>query len=269
VRGIAPRVGPQGTREGQRARHHPRGFTGTVSPTGNYAGYFLLNTDNTALSRDSNGAYFTKAEADFTVPVASFPPGTSSPGIISTWVGLGGDSSSSDTIWQAGVDSIVDPAYAFWFENYKLACVSARPSEPTSCYNRGAPVYPLTAPDVAAGQKVRVSLDAARGTYYFYNYSTGWATNTVAIPIDNNNTGQTAEWIVEEPTNSSTGSITYTSFSTATFSNAIAADRNGVAYYLDTWNYERNDLYEGTTRISQPSGVDPNSHGFSVSGNAY
>ena len=121
---------------------------------------------------------------------------------------------------------------------------------------------------MSAGQKVRVSLDASRGTYYFYNYSTGWATNTVAIPIDNNNTGQSAEWVVEEPGDSLSGSITYTAFSTVTFSNAIAADRNGVAYYLDTWNYQRDELFGGLPVAAVPTGVDAGSHGFSVTGTA-
>jgi len=279
VRGIAPRVGPHGPRDGRGARRRPRGSTDTSQcGTGNaiayvfspnWAGYVLLNTDNNALSRDSNGAYFTRVEADFTVPVASFPPGTSSPGVVATWVGLGGGGGGSDTIWQAGVNSIVDPAYEFWFENFKFACLNALPNEPTSCYNRGRTVFPLTAPDVSAGQKVRVSLDASRGTYYFYNYSTGWATNTVAVPIDNNNTGQSAEWIVEEPTKyTAQGStIVYTSFSTATFSNAIAADRNGVAHYLDAWRYQCYELQEsgGSSITAVPSVVDAGSHGFSVS----
>jgi len=276
VRGMASRVDPQGTRDGRGARRRPHSSTNASQcGTGNaiayvfspnWAGYVLLNTDNNALSRDSNGAYFTKVEADFTVPVASFPPGTSSPGVIATWVGLGGGGGGSDTIWQAGVMSIVDPAYEFWFENYNIDCILQHKH---SCYNNGLTVYPLTAPDVSAGQKVRVTLDASRCTYYFYNYSTGGATNTVAVPIDNNNTGQSAEWIVEEPTKyTAQGStIVYTSFSTATFSNAIAADRNGVAYYLDAWRYQCYELQEsgGSSITAVPSVVDAGSHGFSVS----
>ncbi len=278
MRGFNPAAGagpshplPTAARVPHLPRRTSRNFTRIVESDTLWTGYVIE-------SKDNNNNYYTLVEADFTVPTATFGPNGTDNGAVTVWAGLGGDTlanpqpypttNANDTrlIWQAGTATIVDPRVAFWFENF--GC-QYHPGAPCDNGNDGPGTEDfniLDAPSVQAGDKVRVDLDAANGTYYFYNQSTGFATNVHQVSIDNNNTGLSAEFIVEQ--GGCDYSCSYATYPTVTFSNAIAGS-NGTGQFLDVLNYRRMDLCDDAEFITTvPSDVDPNTHGYSVSANS-
>lgn len=166
---------------------------------------------------------------------------------------------------------MVDPYVQFWFEDY--GCEDAygyNPPPPCPLVN-GQPdpyqIYPLDQPAVSVGDLVRVFVNATNGAYYFYNITTGFGSNIHMTTLNNNNTGLSADFIVEEI--GCPDRCTYGSFSNVVFENLEAGTPSGVNY-LASWNYRRIDLCVGNTglRIAEPTGVDSSTYyGFQVSGN--
>jgi len=248
----------------RRTRSLPRGLIQADLPNAIWAGYDMYNSDN-------GYKQFVTADAQWTVPYASFGPGGTGQGVVSAWVGLGGDN-GSNVIWQAGTDTVVDPFVEFWFENY--GCEKTYGYNPPPPCSRGTdyngnpggapgyPVYPLEQPAVNQGDRVRVYVNAFNGQYFFANLSTNQSSNVHSTAINNNSTDLSADFIVEE--NNCDSSCTYGSATDANFTNAVASSSDGDTRYLENWTYRRQDICDNGRVISSETGVDPTAHGFHI-----
>ncbi len=226
---------------------------------------------------DNNGAYFTSVASYWTVPAMTLPGGNYA---ISTWVGLGGDyvhrnpncpanqdCEYPDILWQAGISSYGDPQYAPFIQD--AGCEDDRASG-APCPNGGLPI-PFLSPSINPGDLVFVSVDAAHGTYLIADYTTSQSTGLQAEPVDNNYTGVSAEWILEEPPCPGVpgGSPCNNGrpFTNPHFYQAEATG-NGSERYIDHWNWSPEEVCvrrsDASYIIAEPSGVDPASHGFDV-----
>jgi len=242
-----------------------------LAPQSEIGGYYNTVWAGYEVTYDDNPVYFTKASAYWTVP-AIYQGGY----VIGSWVGLGGDALTNKNpignvrpfvLWQAGVASYADPQYHFFYQDAGCAGDS-----PAPCPN-GGDVVPIQNPPVNPGDLVYASVDAQQGTYLLADYTTNRSTGLQIVSIDNNNTGASAEFILEEapcPTGNDDrhpcnggGPFTDPNFYQA------QATGNSQARYVDGWNYE--PVTACTNRVSssqsytlaQPGSVNTN-HGFSV-----
>ncbi len=193
VRQVTDAVGAQKGR-GSLPRHPAKRALqrlASSSLTSTEANYYWTGYD--VLSKYNNYDSFIFAAADFTVPSVQLtdPMGRQ---IVYAWVGLGGDSQAdqaSKILWQAGIATLYDPQYNFFFEDYGCAAGQA------NCPNNGDPVR-LQMPSVQQGDQVNVSINQRNGTYFMMNRSTNQGTSLVTVPIQNQTTDLSADWIIED-----------------------------------------------------------------------
>ncbi len=231
-------------------------FTGTTDP--NWSGYVLSST--------SDSAVFTEVSGEWTVPTlnCSDTPNSNS----ATWVGTGGDNWStggySGTLLQTGTeDDCVNGVQedAGWFE--------ILPSNPN--YQETFNDFPVSPGDTIAaevaqtseGQWATVVKNLSTGLEGIFGVGIGWevlsiSTGAVVGALQGVATGtsysgaDSAEWIVEDPENSTTGSYDpFANYGTVTFSD-LTTD-------LSSWTLPNSDAYEivgqsGAT-LSAPSAV--------------
>jgi hypothetical protein len=228
-------------------------FTGQVSS--NWSGYVL----------PSSTTPFTEAEGEWTVPTlncANTPNGNSS-----TWVGLGGvtwsNGSSSGTLLQSGVeDDCVNGVQvdSGWFELF--------PSTPNQSEAfADFPVSPgntiIAIVGDGGGPYGTLLEDVNTGLTGFFFVGQGWgvaetATNTV-ISTQGNATGTSysgaysAEWIVEDPTNASSGSMfPLDDFGTISFSDVRVSLPSGWSLP----NSDGEEIVQNGVTLSVPSAVN-------------
>jgi hypothetical protein len=235
-------------------------FSGSTSS--NWSGYVL----------PSSTAPFTEAEGEWTVPTlncANTPNGNSS-----TWVGLGGvtwpNGGSSGSLLQSGVEDDcvngVQVDYG-WFELF--------PSTPNeSEVFADFPVSPgntiIAIVGDGGGPYGTLLEDVTTGLTGFFFVGQGWgiaetATNAV-ISTQGNATGTSysgaysAEWIVEDPTNASSGSLfPLDDFGTINLSDVRVSLPSGWSLP----NSDGTEIVQNGVTLSVPSGVN-DVGGFSV-----
>jgi hypothetical protein len=227
---------------------------------GSYANPLWVGYENRTTDNGNN--YYYAAQAWWTVPTV--PSGVNYTSYLSSWVGLGGDRVSypqSSVIWQAGAEMVTGTtaSYFFWLENY--GCTPGT----STCVNDGRPV-PLSIPAISAGNRVQVLVNASNGETYFNNVSTGHATD-IYTSINNNNTGYTAEYIVEEASGGcdSLPPVPCTTFTDPNFSNASYAGTTGNNYFnlVNYFRLDLKDVSDGNKIVAQPPAPTGNGN-FSV-----
>ncbi|KAJ5561991.1 hypothetical protein N7535_003546 [Penicillium sp. DV-2018c] len=157
------------------------------------------------------GSGYTSVTAEFTVPTPKLPPGASSRQqyCASAWVGIDGDTCGT-AILQTGLDFCIQGStvsYDAWYEWY-----------PDYAYD-------FSGISIAAGNKIRVTVDASSkttGTATVENLSTGkTVTHKFSGGVDGDLCEYNAEWIVEDFSTNG-GLVPFANFGTVSFTNAQA-----------------------------------------------
>ncbi len=180
--------------------------SGSVDPqvSSNWSGY-------TAVATTGDTAAFSDVTATWVQPKAKCSTGREDSAAF--WVGLGGDSTDSQSLEQLGTEADCDadspaPTYGAWWEIVPAASV------PIPMKIRAGDR--VTAAVLVKGQAVTMSLkDATRRTRFS-------KTVTVTQPLD----VSSAEWIAEAPSTCTASgrcrAVPLTQFSSVTFTNATA-----------------------------------------------
>jgi Peptidase A4 family len=181
------------------------------------------------------------------------------------WVGLGGDSTQSDALEQAGTSADCENGavgYSAWYELVPAA--SVRVPLAVSAGDT------ITATVTVDGTKVTVSIrDVTNGTVFA-------KTLTMADPDTSS-----AEWIAEAPsvvTRTGTRTLSLTNFGTVKFTKALATAANGTVGSISHagWNAQRISLVESelgpgqfgpdaTTVEAVPTALRSSGQSFAVS----
>jgi hypothetical protein len=186
------------------SRFAPRTAGAAPQVSSNWSGY-------AALAPEGGTATFSDVTATWTQPKATCVSGRADSAAF--WVGLGGNSETSEALEQLGTTADCDgtstvPTYGAWWEIVPAAAVhitlKIRPGDR------------VTAAVLVKGQKVTMSLkDLTRKTRFA-------KTLTLSQPLD----VSSAEWIAEAPSLCTSGgrcrSVPLTKFGTVTFTNAAA-----------------------------------------------
>lgn len=199
---------------------------------GNYLGYAWAG------AATATGGPYTGVIANWIVPSVSkaSEPASSSPsydsgvGIAydsSSWVGIDGFDFSvvSNDVLQAGVEQYVDTSgkahYVAWYEWY-----TAGDTTPSYVYQTNFANLPVT-----AGNEVSVCVlyqGKTAGYISFGNVTTGKYTSvTLAPPKGATFSGNTVEWIVEDPDGGESTNTALAKFSPVTFNSALACTASG------------------------------------------
>lgn len=219
---LAPQIG----------RTHQLRRAPTKTSEGNYLGYAWAG------AATASGGPYTGVIANWVVPSVSkaSEPASSAPSYDST-VGIAYDSSSwigidgfdfrvvSNDVLQAGVEQYVDTAgkahYVAWYEWF-----TAGDTTPPYVYQTNIANFPIT-----AGNEVSISVQyqgKTAGYIYFGNVTTGKYTSvTLAPPPGATFSGNTVEWIVEDPDEGEFSNTALAKFTPVTFSSAIACTASG------------------------------------------
>lgn len=179
-------------------------------------------------------------------PASSFPSYDSTVGIdwdSSSWIGLDGFNATvvSNDVLQAGVQQYVDtsgkPHYVAWYEWF-----TAGDTTPAYVYQTNITNIPIR-----PGDEVSVSvqyMSKTAGYIYFGNVTTGKHTSvTLAPPSGATFSGNTVEWIVEDPDGGEETNTALAKFTPVVFSSAIACTASGGTNNPqsdDTCNIETN-----------------------------
>jgi hypothetical protein len=203
----------------------------------------------------ASGGPYTGVIANWVVPTVSkaSEPASSSPsydktvGIAydsSSWIGIDGFNFSvvSNDVLQAGVEQYVDTSghahYVAWYEWFTAGDTSPSYVNQTNITN--IPIH--------AGDEVMVSVQyqgKTSGYIYFGNVTTGLHTSiTLAPPPGATFSGNTVEWIVEDPDGGESTNTALAKFTPVVFNSAIACTAKGT-------NNPQND---DTCNIETPGG---------------
>ena len=211
---------------------------------GSWAGYSVWASKNTSYP----SMRFTEISADWNVPATHNCQNNYS---IATWVGIGGDDSTTDII-QAGVESFWNSAYGcavkFVYEN--------APSHDTA---------PIPFFGVSEGDSVYVDVSYApstnQATYFVEDTTKGTTTSLTESNIQYQ--GNSAEAVLENP-NGIHGYISTVNFSNFLVSASYSAGTTTGWFWA--YNDVKRDLgYNGTGGICYQSGaINTGSSGFPV-----
>lgn len=163
-------------------------------------------------------------------PASSYPSYDSTVGIAydsSTWIGIDGFDFTvvSNDVLQAGVEQYVDdsgnPHYVAWYEWYA-------PGNPPPDY-----IYQtnITNLPVKAGDEMYVSVQyvsKTAGSIYISNVTTGkYCSLTLAPPSGATFSGNTVEWILEDPDEGEYSNTALAKFTPVEFTSAMACTASG------------------------------------------
>lgn len=195
------------------------GAVGDPEVSSNWAGYAAVAPDG------ATAAAFSDVTASWSQPKVACTAGRADSAAF--WVGLGGDSNTSQSLEQLGTEADCDgsgtaPTYSAWWEIVPAASVRI----PLVLH----PGDRVTAAVLVKGQTVTMSLkNLTRGTRFS-------RTTTVSQPVD----VSSAEWIAEAPSECSRSgrcrAVPLTRFGTVTFTKAAAIDTGHPGTISDpTW----------------------------------
>ncbi len=192
----------------------------------------------------TTGAPFTGAIGYWYVPtVSKAPESPSSPpsydstiGVAydsSSWIGLDGFLVTNDVL-QAGIEQSIDtkgnPHYVAWYEWYG-------PIGPPPAYVDQVNITNLP---ISPGNEIYVSVQyvgKTGGSIYLGNVTTGKHFSiTIAPPSGASFSGNSAEWIMEDPDGGEATNTSLARFTPVTFTSALACSASGTVYNPESQN---------------------------------